>query len=112
MDLRSIQSQPSLLSIWCGWPEFAQDEGHESGGDGVEDHWVDEEDVQKAWKADFAVGDVEGVRTVLGAPSDEGVEEVGVQEFSVDPEGGHVNGAGNKACEESGSDCLGKAKRR
>ena len=69
--------------------------------DGVENNGVNKEDVQDAWKAEFAVGDVEGVGTVLGVPSDKGVEEVGVQEFSVDPEGGHVNGAGDKASKES-----------
>ena len=110
MGLGSIQTQPSLLSIWCGWPEFAQDEGHESGGDGVEDDRVNKENVQEAWEAEFAVGDVERVGAVLGVPSDKGVEEVGVHEFSVDPEGGHVNGAGDKASKESSCKGMGQAR--
>ena len=79
------------------------------GRDGVEDDGVNKEDVQEARKAEFAVGDVERVGAVLGVPSDKGVEEVGVQEFSVDPKGGHVNGAGDKACEESSCKGLGQA---
>ena len=79
------------------------------GRDGVEDDGVNKEDVQEARKAEFAVGDVERVGAVLGVPSDKGVKEVGVQEFSVDPKGGHVNGAGDKACEESSCKGLGQA---
>ena len=90
---------------------FVQDEGHERGGDGIEDDRVDEEDVEEAREAEFTVGDVERVGAVLGVPSDKGVEEIGVQELGVDPKGSHVDGAGNKACEESGTDCLGQAKR-
>ena len=79
--------------------------------DGVEDDRVNDEDVQKAWKAEFAVGDVEGVGAVLGVPSDKCVEEVGVQEFSVDPKGGHVNGTGDKASKESSCKGMGQARR-
>ena len=54
---------------------------------------VNEEDVEEAREAKFAVGNVEGVGTVFGVPSDEGAEEVGVQEFGIDPS--HVDGAGD-----------------
>jgi len=70
---------------------------------------VNKEDVQEARQAEFAVGDVEGVGAVLGVPSHKGVEEVGVQEFSVDPKGGHVNGAGDKASKESRCKGMGQA---
>ena len=54
---------------------------------------MDQQDVKEAWETKFTVGEVKGVGAVLDVPSNEGIEEFGVEPFGVERKRGDVDGS-------------------
>ena len=54
---------------------------------------MEQQNVEEGREAKFAVGEVKGVGAVLNVPSNEGVEEFGIEPFCVERKRGDVNAA-------------------